>query len=60
MRKNLVIWLGASLLAVGSCQVDTWKMAVGTGLGDNASYLGADVELGNGLSFIVPVFPFDN
>jgi hypothetical protein len=58
MRKFFAVLLCGSMLAVGSCQLDTWNLAVGTGISGGGQYVGVDVDLANGLSFVVPVVPF--
>ncbi len=54
-RKALCLLAACSLFTVGSCTLDSWKLAVGPIFSGDTAYGGVELEFSNGVDFIVPL-----
>jgi len=55
MRKLIAILACSTVFSVGTCSVESWGVALGPVFNGDTLYGGIEVELDNGLDFIVPV-----
>lgn len=51
MRRFFAILVGSAALAIGSCDVDSWNLGLGSGSGNDVGFV-----FENGLELTVPVF----
>ncbi len=56
MRKFFVVLVSSVALTIGSCEVDSWKMAVNPGFGDAQSFVGVELGLGD-VNLVLPIVP---
>ncbi len=50
MRKFFAIFVGTAVLTLGSCNVDSWNLGLGSGSGNDVGFV-----FENGLELTVPV-----
>ncbi len=54
-RKVMCLLVSCSLFAIGSCALDSWKLAAGPIWSGDSAYGGVELEFSNGIDFIVPM-----
>lgn len=59
-RRMMCLLMACPLLAVGSCSLESWKLAVGPIFTGPKAMLGIELEFDNGVDFIVPLFSLGN
>ncbi len=55
-RKVLCLLAACSMFTVGSCTLDSWKLAFGPVWSGDTAFGGVELEFSNGFDFIVPMF----
>lgn len=59
-RKALCLLAACSLFTVGSCTLDSWKLAVGPIFAGDTAYAGVELDFSNGIDFVVPLVSLGN
>ena len=54
MRKILAILGFTTMFATGPCMLESWNLAVNSGIGDREAFIGVELDFG-GLDLVVPL-----
>ncbi len=59
MRKILAILGCTMMFTAGPCTLESWNIAVNSGIGDREAFVGVELDFG-GLDLVVPIVFLEN